>query len=104
VGGRGTLIGAVVGAILVSLGKSALSESYPEVWQLGFGALFAASVMLLPTGVAGFLRSHLAKVARRDAPGGAGAAGARGDAAAAEAARAGEVDAAGAEAPATSGR
>ncbi|KYF77779.1 urea ABC transporter permease subunit UrtC, partial [Sorangium cellulosum] len=55
VGGRGTLIGAILGAILVSLGKSALSESYPEVWQLGFGALFAASVMLLPTGVAGFL-------------------------------------------------
>ncbi|WP_437619127.1 urea ABC transporter permease subunit UrtC [Sorangium sp. So ce1151] len=104
VGGRGTLIGAVVGAILVSLGKSALSESYPEVWQLAFGALFTASVMLLPTGVAGFLRRHLAKLERGDARGAAGPAGARGDAAAVGQASAGEVDAARAEAPATSGR
>lgn len=67
VGGRGTLIGAVVGAILVSLGKSALSESYPEIWQLAFGALFAASVMLLPTGIAGALRRAAAKVGQRSA-------------------------------------
>ncbi|XXZ09701.1 urea ABC transporter permease subunit UrtC [Sorangium sp. So ce315] len=100
VGGRGTLIGAILGAILVSLGKSALSESYPEVWQLAFGALFAASVMLLPTGVAGFVRRHAARVLRRDA----GAATARGDAAAAGPALADEVDAARAEAPATTGR
>lgn len=69
VGGRGTLIGAVVGAILVSLGKSALSESYPEIWQLAFGALFAAAVMLLPTGIAGFLRRAAAKAGQRAAGG-----------------------------------
>ncbi|AUX45368.1 amino acid ABC transporter permease [Sorangium cellulosum] len=102
VGGRGTLVGAVLGAILVSLGKSALSESYPEVWQLGFGLLFAASVMLLPTGVAGFVRRAAAKLARRDASGaGAGALGARDNVASAGSASAGEVDAgASPEAPA----
>ncbi|MGK4003254.1 urea ABC transporter permease subunit UrtC [Sorangium sp. So ce1036] len=67
VGGRGTLLGAIVGAIAVSLGKSALSESYPELWQLAFGALFAASVVLLPAGLAGFVR----RAAARLAPGGA---------------------------------
>lgn len=66
VGGRGTLLGAIVGAIAVSLGKSALSESYPELWQLAFGALFAASVVFLPTGVAGFVRRAAARLARRD--------------------------------------
>ncbi|WP_437670452.1 urea ABC transporter permease subunit UrtC [Sorangium sp. So ce131] len=102
VGGRGTLVGAVLGAILVSLGKSALSESYPEVWQLGFGVLFAASVMLLPTGVAGFVRRAAAKLGRRDASAaGAGVGAARDKVAAAGAASAGEVDAgAGPEAPA----
>ncbi|WP_437630652.1 urea ABC transporter permease subunit UrtC [Sorangium sp. So ce854] len=100
VGGRGTLIGAILGAILVSLGKSALSESYPEVWQLAFGALFAASVMLLPTGVAGFVRRHAARLLRRDAGGEA----ARGGAAAGGPAVADEVDAARSEAPAPMGR
>lgn len=67
VGGRGTLGGAILGAILVSLGKSALSESYPEIWQLCFGALFAASVMLLPTGVVGALGRVVAALSRRRA-------------------------------------
>ena len=64
VGGRGTLIGAIVGALLVSWGKGVLSESYPEIWQLCFGALFAAAVMLLPSGIAGAIQGAGKKLKR----------------------------------------
>jgi urea transport system permease protein len=59
VGGRGTLIGAVLGAIVVNAAQSAVSESFPDVWQYGIGALFVATVLLFPRGLAGirFLRS-----------------------------------------------
>jgi len=56
VGGRATLSGAVLGAVAVGMGKSALSESFPAVWQLGLGALFIGSVVLFPMGIAGFAK------------------------------------------------
>src|SRR5262249_15960154 len=40
VGGRGTLVGAVLGALIVNLGKSSISTAYPDIWQLIMGALF----------------------------------------------------------------
>jgi urea transport system permease protein len=57
VGGRGTLTGPVIGALLVNLGKSGFSESYPEVWQYFFGALFIGTVLLFPEGLVGLLRT-----------------------------------------------
>jgi urea transport system permease protein len=68
VGGRGTLVGAVLGALLVSWGKSSLSESYPEIWQLCFGALFTATVLLLPKGVVGGLKSLFGRLTAPGAP------------------------------------
>ena len=56
VGGRGTLVGAILGALLVSYGRSYLSESYPNVWQFFLGALFVGSVILFPQGILGFLK------------------------------------------------
>jgi urea transport system permease protein len=53
VGGRGTLIGAVLGAIVVNAAQSAVSESFPDVWQYGMGALFVATVLLFPRGLVG---------------------------------------------------
>jgi urea transport system permease protein len=64
VGGRGTLSGAVLGAVLVSWMRSALSESFPEIWQLLLGALFIGSVVLFPAGVVGFLRMAWTRAAR----------------------------------------
>jgi urea transport system permease protein len=55
VGGRGTLIGAVLGALLVNAAKSGLSESFPDVWQYFLGALFVGTVLLFPDGLLGFL-------------------------------------------------
>lgn len=53
VGGRATLAGAIAGALIVNWSKSLISESYPEVWQYLFGALFAGSVVLFPAGLLG---------------------------------------------------
>jgi len=53
VGGRLSIIGAVYGALLVNWAKSTLSESYPELWLFGLGALFIAVVMAFPNGLAG---------------------------------------------------
>jgi urea transport system permease protein len=61
VGGRGTLAGAVLGALLVNAARSGLSESFPEVWQYFLGALFVGAVMLFPEGLVG----RLARVADR---------------------------------------
>jgi urea transport system permease protein len=64
VGGRGTLLGAVIGALTVSYGRSLLSESYPAIWQLFLGALFIGSVILFPKGVVGSLSDLMAHVRR----------------------------------------
>jgi urea transport system permease protein len=53
VGGRGTLLGAILGALLVNYGRSFFSESYPNIWQYFLGALFVGSVLLFPKGLVG---------------------------------------------------
>lgn len=58
VGGRGSLIGAVIGALLVNLGKSSISSAYPDIWQLIMGALFVGVVLLFPAGITGFIRNR----------------------------------------------
>jgi urea transport system permease protein len=68
VGGRGTLIGAILGALLVNYGKSYFSETYPDIWQYFLGLLFVGTVLLFPHGLAGmaaqasaWVRSQLAR-------------------------------------------
>ncbi len=56
VGGRGSLSGAVIGAIVVSWAKTSLSEAYPDTWQYFYGALFVGAVVLFPMGIVGFVR------------------------------------------------
>ncbi|MFD2610926.1 urea ABC transporter permease subunit UrtC [Paenibacillus gansuensis] len=53
VGGRGTLAGAVFGAVFMNTAKSLFSENYPEVWLYFVGGLFVAVVIFLPRGAAG---------------------------------------------------
>jgi len=52
-GGRGTLMGAVVGAFGVNWIQSWLTTSYPDVWLLFLGALFMGVVLFFPDGVLG---------------------------------------------------
>jgi len=56
VGGRGTLLGAVVGAVLVNLAKSWFTRSFPELWLFFLGFLFVAVTRFLPEGVIGLVR------------------------------------------------
>jgi urea transport system permease protein len=56
VGGRGTLIGPIVGAFFVNGAKSWLTVAYPEFWLYFLGALFIAVTLLLPQGLIGLLR------------------------------------------------
>ena len=56
VGGRGTLVGAVVGAVLVNYTKTWLTGALPEVWLFALGGLFVAVTLLLPYGLVGLLR------------------------------------------------
>jgi urea transport system permease protein len=64
VGGRGTLVGAVLGAILVGGAKTLLTGWVPEIWVFFLGALFVAVTLFLPQGVMGLLRgeTHQARI------------------------------------------
>ena len=59
VGGRYSLFGAVYGTLLVNFAKTSLSESFPQLWLFGLGALFIGVVLLFPNGLAGIYRSTL---------------------------------------------
>ena len=56
VGGRGTLVGPIVGAFLVNGAKSWLTVTFPEFWLYVLGALFIAVTLFLPNGIVGLLR------------------------------------------------
>jgi urea transport system permease protein len=53
VGGRATLVGAILGALVVNFAKTLLSEQYPEVWLFFQGALFLLVVTVFPSGFLG---------------------------------------------------
>jgi urea transport system permease protein len=53
VGGRGTLVGAALGAVLVNFAKTTLTGALPEVWLFALGALFILVTLFLPRGIVG---------------------------------------------------
>lgn len=53
VGGRGTLYGAIVGALLVNYAKTRLTALMPDAWLFALGALFVIVTVYLPSGLAG---------------------------------------------------
>jgi urea transport system permease protein len=65
VGGRGTLLGAIIGALLVNYGRSYFSESYPAIWQYFMGALFIGSVLLFPAGIVGTIQHFANRLSRK---------------------------------------
>jgi urea transport system permease protein len=56
IGGRGTLVGAVIGAVLVNFAKSWLTGALPEIWLFALGGLFVAVTLFLPHGLMGLVR------------------------------------------------
>jgi hypothetical protein len=62
VGGRGTLLGPVVGALGVNWLQSFLTTSYPDLWLLVLGGLFVAVVLFFPDGVVGTAQKLIARI------------------------------------------
>ncbi|WP_066961327.1 urea ABC transporter permease subunit UrtC [Microbulbifer sp. Q7] len=56
VGGRGTLYGAIVGALLVNYAKTRFTAIMPDGWLFALGALFVIVTVYLPKGLAGLLQ------------------------------------------------
>ncbi|HEX4523458.1 MAG TPA: urea ABC transporter permease subunit UrtC [Casimicrobiaceae bacterium] len=61
VGGRGTLVGPVIGAGAVNLGKSWFTQALPEYWLFVLGLLFILVTLFLPRGIAGLARAWARK-------------------------------------------
>ena len=58
VGGRGTLVGALIGAVLVNFGKTWFTGMLPEVWLFALGGLFVVVTLFLPKGIVGLFASR----------------------------------------------
>lgn len=69
-GGRATLYGAVIGAILVNYAKTVFTGVMPDAWLFALGALFVLVTLFLPKGIAGLAASLRRK--KKTADGGAG--------------------------------
>jgi urea transport system permease protein len=66
VGGRGTLIGAILGAVLVNLGKTYLTGAIPEIWLFALGGLFIFVTLFMPKGIIGLFSARRARPAPVD--------------------------------------
>jgi urea transport system permease protein len=64
VGGRGTLSGAILGAVAVNFGKTWFTGALPELWLYALGAMFILVTLFLPKGIMGLF----AMVRRRPPP------------------------------------
>ncbi len=53
VGGRGTLSGAILGAVLVNFGKTYFTSALPSLWLYALGAIFIFVTLLMPRGIMG---------------------------------------------------
>jgi len=63
VGGRGTLVGPVLGALVVNGAKSWFTVAFPEFWLFFLGLTFVGVTLFLPAGVIGLLRRARARQA-----------------------------------------
>ncbi len=57
-GGRATLYGAVVGALVVNYAKTWMTGALPEMWLFALGALFVVVTVLLPRGIVGLVKAR----------------------------------------------
>jgi len=58
VGGRSTLIGPIIGAILVNGGKTIFTGLFPEFWLFALGGLFVLVTLFLPKGIVGTFNQY----------------------------------------------
>ena len=67
VGGRGTLIGPIIGAVLVNVTKSYFTVAYPDLWLFALGGLFVFVTLFLPKGIVGLIGQMRARMGNRAA-------------------------------------
>ena len=67
VGGRGSLVGAVLGAVSVNYGRSVLTNYFPELWPFILGGLFVLVVLLFPDGLVGIIQKGKSLLTQRKA-------------------------------------
>ena len=65
VGGRGTLIGPIIGAFAVNGAKSVFTAYFAEYWLFFLGLIFVLVPLLLPNGIMGLIGHVMQLVARR---------------------------------------
>lgn len=68
VGGRGTLVGPIIGAVAVNALKSWATRAYPDLWLIILGGMFLLVVLFLPDGIAGIPARIRRLVARFSKP------------------------------------
>lgn len=66
VGGRATLIGPIIGAILVNGGKTIFTGLFPAFWLFALGGLFVATTLFLPKGIVGTLAGYFSTRRKKD--------------------------------------
>ncbi|MBU0582745.1 MAG: urea ABC transporter permease subunit UrtC [Alphaproteobacteria bacterium] len=69
VGGRATIVGPIIGAILVNTGKSYFTGALPDYWLFALGGLFIAVTLFLPQGIVGMWDAWRARRRERLAAG-----------------------------------
>jgi urea transport system permease protein len=60
-GGRGTLIGPIIGAGVVNGAKSFFTQTFPEYWLFFLGLIFILATLFLPNGIAGLAKQWKAR-------------------------------------------
>jgi urea transport system permease protein len=58
VGGRGTLYGAIVGAVVVNYAKTRLTGDFPDYWLYVLGTIFVVVTLFLPRGIVGLVSKN----------------------------------------------
>jgi urea transport system permease protein len=64
VGGRGTLVGPILGAVSVNAAESYFTANAPDYWLFFLGGLFVAVTLLMPQGILGLMRKAWARLPR----------------------------------------
>jgi urea transport system permease protein len=68
VGGRGTLVGAILGAVAINVMKTWLTGSLPDAWLFVLGALFVLTTLAFPKGIIGFAQQIKDRTRRAPKP------------------------------------
>jgi urea transport system permease protein len=78
IGGRGTLSGAILGAVLVNLSKTYFTSALPSLWLYALGAAFIFVTLMLPRGLIGLISPQQKVAVIEPVPAPAGVSGATG--------------------------